>query len=295
MKANIFIFIIFLSLPLSVFSQGKNATTNEQISRAKEIIENARKETGADKFVSNLDSFQLTIKSVGDIEGTEWITTKEASVMLPDKIFSVYSTKKPFESNAISIWNGQKYKKLFESVTFNGQRLVKDVTNQDLSSNFTNLVKDKETLEKIKRVRAIDPKVRMNDELWSEIFPLILTHPFESQAEFKFVGQAKSADRTANVVDTISANGREIRLLFDSETHHLLMMIEKYKGFDGEYETKYYYSDRELTDNILIPKKIKVEHKYTQTGKEAKITYKYLEVAEFKINPKFKSNLFDIN
>ena len=72
------------------------------------------------------------------------------------------------------------------------------------------------------------------------------------------------------------------------------MMIEKYTYFDGDYEIKYYYSNHELVNDVLIPKKIKVEYRFTPTGKETRVTYKYNEVLDFKINPKFKPNLFDV-
>lgn len=296
MKIKILIVFLVLFFSLNIFSQEKSNTNKEQMAKGKQIVEDARKEIGADKLISNLGSFQLSMKSQSELGEFVILNTKEISVMLPNKILSVYTTTKPLESTETSIWNGEKYKKLLEIVTFDGRRNTQDVTNQEWGSSLGKFVKDSETLEKIKKARAaINPKVRMNDNLWNEIFPLILTHPFETQVEFKYVGKAESANREANIVDTTSQGGRAIRFFFDSKTNQLLMMIEKYNFFDGDYETKYYYSNRELVDNVLIPKKIKVEYRFTPTGKDTKVTYKYIDVVEFKINPKFKPNLFDVN
>ena len=136
------------------------------------------------------------------------------SVVLPGKILSVFSTEKPSETKTTNVWNEEKFKKLIEFVSYDGRRIIRDVTSQELGSALAAVVKDNETLEKIKKINVMDPKVRFKNELWSEIFPLILVHPFETQTEFKYAGNAKSADRLANVVDTTTENDRSIRLLF---------------------------------------------------------------------------------
>lgn len=295
MKIRTLIVFFGLFFSLSIFSQEKAEIKDEQIVKGKQIIEDARKAITTNKLISNLNSLQISTKRQSDYGEFVMVDTKEINISLPDKILSVYSTTKPFESKATSIWNGEKYKKLFENVTFDGQRSVRDVTNKKLNDNFLKMAKDDENREKMKKAMSIDPRERLNNDLWSDVFPFILIQPLEKQAEFKYIGKTKSADREANVVDTTTKSGRSIRLVFDSETKFLLLMIEKYQGFDGDYETKYYYSDRESVDNVLIPKKIKVEHRFTPTGKDTKVTYYYNDILEFKINPKFKSNLFDIN
>jgi hypothetical protein len=125
-----------------------------------------------------------------------------------------------------------------------------------------------------------------------------LAHPFEKKIGFKYVGKAKSNDKTANVIDVKPANGRNYRLLFDTETNHLLMMIVSFKEtnerFVGDVEEKYYFSERELINGILIPKKIKVEKKATPQGKEAIIKFSNIEIVDFKINPEFKKDMFEI-
>lgn len=295
MKINSSVIFLVLFFSLNIFPQEKANTKEDETAKGKQIIENARKQIGIDKLIPNLGSFRLSMKSQSNLGEFVTENTKEISVALPNKILSVYTTTKPLQSTETSIWNGEKYKKLLEIVTFDGRRDTKDVTDQKLGSSLDKFVKSPETLEKIKKAQTTDPKARMNDNLWSEIFPLILIHPFETQAEFKYIGKAEAGNSIANVVDTVTESGHSIRLLFDSKTDYLLLMIEKYKFFDGDYEIKYYYSDRTLVDNVLIPKKIKVEYKFTPTGKETKLTYIYNDVLEFKVNPKFKPNLFDVN
>lgn len=288
--------LLVLLFSIKVFGQEKAEAREDRTIRGGQIVENARKEIGGGgKIISNLVSFQISTRSQSEIGEFVTVNEKQVSFAPPDKIVSVYSTIKPLESKTTSVWNGEKYKKLFELVDFEGRRTVRDATKQETSANSANFVKDKETLEKIKKASAVDPKARLNDDLWSEIFPLILAHPFEPKAEFKYVGKAQSSSGEANVVETTTAGGRSIRLFFDSKTSHLLMMIENYKFFDGDYETKYYYSNRELAGNVLIPKKIKVEHRFTPTGRETRVTHTYIDVVQLLINPKLKPNLFDVN
>lgn len=280
---------------VSVRSQQNQYSEKEQMEKGNQIIRDARKEIGIDKLSSTLSSIKLSIIIISSGKNQETANTKEITIAMPDKILLVNSVTKPFESKTTSVWNGEKYKRLSELATPDGQRSVMDITNQQPSNALANLIKDKEILEKVKKTMAVDPKTRMNEELWNEIFPLILMHPFELQTEFQYIGKAESLSGDANIIDTTTSGGHALRLFFDSKNNHLLMMIEKYAFFDGDYETKYYYSNRELTDNVLIPRKIKVEHKFTPTGKEPRITFKYIEVVDFKINAKPKPNLFDVN
>ena len=127
---------------------------------------------------------------------------------------------------------------------------------------------------------------------------MILSHPFEKSIKFEYVVKAKSNDRTANVIDVKPANGKIYRLLFDSETNYLLMMIVSFKEnndrFVGDIEAKYYFSERELINGLLIPKKIKVEEKITPEGKSPIVKFSNIEILDFKLNPKFDGKIFEI-
>lgn len=286
---------LMLIYSFTIYGQDGGLTDDERVEKGSQIIENARKEIGIDKLILNLVSLQLSIKSTTDVKQNNLLNLKELYILLPDKILSVTTTTKPFESKSTSIWNAEKYKKLSEFVSPDGKRSVRDVTDRNPMENLGKVVKDPAILEKFMKVVAVDPKERLNNDLWREVFPLILINPFLTKAEFKYIGKAKSADQEANVVDTMSENGHSIRLLFNTKTNQLISMTEKYKFSDGDYENNYYYSNREIVDKILIPKKIKVEHKFTATGKDTNVSYQYIDVIDFKINPKFKLNLFDLN
>lgn len=125
-----------------------------------------------------------------------------------------------------------------------------------------------------------------------------MSHPFEKTVKFEYVGKAKSNDRMANVIDVKPANGKTYRLLLDSETNYLLMMIVSFKEnndrFVGDIEAKYYFSERELTGGLLIPKKIKVEEKITPDGKPPVVRFSNIEILDFKLDPKFDEKIFEI-
>lgn len=287
--------LLALIYSFGVYAQDVKLDDKERMEKGNQIIGIARKEIGVESLLANLTSFRLSTKSTSNLGGREIEDAKEISFLLPDKIFFSSSVTQPFEGKTTTIWNEGKYKKLSETVTPDGQRVVRDITNQDSAGGLERVLKNNEKLEMFKKVLTANPKEKLSSELWSVVFPLILINPFETKTEFKYAGKAESANREANIVDTTSESGHSIRLLFDSKTSQLLVMTEKFKGFDGDYENNYYYSNREKVDGVLIPKKIKVEHKFTPTGKVPNVTFAYIDVVEFKINPKFKPNLFDIN
>ena len=261
--------------------------------KGKQIIEDARKSIGIYKV--NLNSYKLRTKTVLDSKLGE--TIDETSVLLPDKIQTAFVVKQPAEVNLTRIWNGEKYKALYQFEAL-GNVMTKDVTNSSLNEESTKALEgriDKDKLEKLKKFKPTDPKVIFYNKVWEDTFPLILANPFEQDLEFIYVGKAKSsADRFAEVVDVRSRNNRNYRLLFDTEMNYLLMMIVSFKGSDGDYETKHYYSNREKIGGVLIPKTIKVENKHTPTGESPRISHLNIEIEDFGLNPEFKKNMFDI-
>lgn len=299
------LFILILFLP--TYSQDKELASAEKLRRGMEIIADARKAVGIDK--ADIKSFHFksktlsTTKNEAAAKSLSLITTYEVNAAMPDKIQLISLSEAPAVFKNTSVWNGIKYKKISE-FDFMGERKVEDITNSSLNAENLKTLEGrigKDKVEALKKAGKRDPKESLNNEIWTELFPLILSHPFEQGLEFNYVGRAESANRTANVVDVKPKNGKSYRLFFDSETNYLLMMIESYKvsgdfggAFDGDYEVKYYYSNRELIDNVLIPRKIKVEQKVVSAGKEPRIGYRNIDVLEFNLNPEFKKNMFEI-
>jgi hypothetical protein len=104
----------------------------------------------------------------------------------------------------------------------------------------------------------------------------------------------QAGEQIANFVQTTSASGHLIQLFFDEKTSSLLLLINKYSTPDKEFETKYYYSNREKREGILIPTKFKIEYKTTSKGEIPKIIFEYIDVVDFKINPKLDEKMFEI-
>lgn len=295
MKIRLWAMLLILLLATFVFSQEK-IDVKEQAKNGVQIIENARKAIGAIDIVK---SVYLSTISESVIEKFHITESREISLILPDKILLINSSKTPVESKDTTKWNGEKYKKFYEFVDLDGRRTITDATK---SKNYDNSIKfaldkgDKETAEKLEALKKNqpDPTRQLYNNLWTSLFPLILTQPFESNAEFKYIGNVKASNTLTTVVDVVTGNSHLLRLFFDSKTNYLLLMIETYTFWDGDYENKYYYSNRELINNVLIPRKIKVENKFTPTGKEPRISYVNIDILEFKLNPEFKKDTFEI-
>ena len=297
-----FVVVIFL-FAFIAFSQQKNTVDESNQTQAAEIIRNARQAIGLDKTGEVSSYFYksktiIPLKELGSYENFE-----ELSIEFPNKIQVIYSGKMPSSSQISSsnqltrTWNGKKYKSISET-EFSGKRTVRDTTNENskpISKNVSDVI-GKKTTSVLQDARKADPKNIFTESLWTSFFPLILSHPFENNIEFKYVGKAKSNNVTANVIDVKPTNGKTYRLLFDSETNYLLMMIVSFKEtndrFVGDVEEKYYFSERELTNGLLIPKKIKVEKKATPEGKSPVVGFFNIEVLDFKLNPKFDEKIF---
>lgn len=301
MIKQMFLVTLILALTSSSYSQNKNSNDMENSKKDNEIINIARSVIGIPK--EELKSFHIKIKRTfstqrnapGDNLPPNTLT--EVNVIVPDKFQSILSIETLFPSKTISLWNADKFKKTVEFEAM-GETIIRDATNTDKnkeSLEFFDGKIDREKMDMLKKAKAKDPKESLYNQIWIVLFPLILSNPFEPNLAFEYVGKAQAADQIANVIDVKPKNGKNYRLLFDSQTNYLLMMIENYKEDDGDYEVKYYYSNREKVDNVLIPKKIKVENKFTSQGKEAKITYTNIDILEFKLNPELKEKMFAVD
>ncbi len=296
----IIVICIFVSLG---FSQQDNAKKQTNQTEGEEIILKARKASGMDKsgeITSYFHKFKVTYFNSTTNENHNLNTFQEASLELPGKIQVVDSMSGSLFSQLTRTWNEDKYKSTFEMESSSGQRTVKDITaseNKPVSKAVSDVL-GKKTTTALQNSQKADPKKIFMNSLWTSLFPLILSHPFEKNIEFKYVGKAKSNDKMANVVDVKPADGKTYRLLFDTETSYLLMMIVSHKEtnerFVGDVEAKYYFSERELINGVLIPKKIKVEQKATASGQPPTTGFSNIEILEFKLNPEFKKDLFEI-
>ncbi|MGI8883454.1 MAG: hypothetical protein ACR2IA_04320 [Pyrinomonadaceae bacterium] len=287
-------FWLILLLSTTLFAQNSVELDKHSVIKGQQILKDARKAIGTEKM--NLNSFRLKTKSTSFSTRANEMAD-EINVILPDRIHKIHTVKQPQNFTVTSIWNSEKYKAISETEFF-GRRTVIDVTNSSLNSQTLEKLGDKigkGKVDNFKEFAKIEPKQMFYANIWQVFFSITLIQPFEQKLEFKYIGKAKSANRVANVIDAKSQIGRNYRLLFDSETNHLLMLIETFKSKNGDNENKYYYSNREMVNNVSIPKKIKVEEKFTPTGKEPRISHTSIDVVEFSLNPEFKKSLFDVN
>lgn len=273
----------------------------ESTGEGEQIILKSREAIGIEKLELNSVHYKIKLSTLATTQGGVQIPDffEEISFTLPNKIKAIYSQNQPFPFVSTNTWNDGKYKSLSE-MEYMGTKMIKDNTDSD-RKNTLGVLKgriSKDKLDVLENTSRKDPKEVLIESMWTELFPLILTHPFEQNLEFNYVGKAQSNNKTADVVDFKPKNGKSYRLLFDRETNYLLMMIVNYKRNDpffiGDVETKYYFTNRELTNGISIPKKIKVENKQTAPGKPPKIGYSNIDILEFEINPEFKKDMFDI-
>lgn len=299
MKKQILLTVAVLISFKSLYSQDNNAVALENLKKGNEIIIKARKAIGIQtegiktfRFKSKSMMANKIMTSSGSSFG-EPVT--EISAIIPNNIQFIWSIEEPFHSVSTSTWDGPRYKKTMETDML-GTRRVVDVTEASFKNRqfLEKLNLDKEKRENLKKAGDRDPRENFRNKIWVEFFPLSLINPFEQNLEFKYMGRAESSNRLANVVEVKSTNRRNYRLLFDSETDLLLMMIESFTEDDGSYEIKYYFSNRELVENILIPKKIKVESKFTSKGKESRIAYQNIDMLEFSLKPVLKKDMFEI-
>lgn len=298
------IIVIFLSAFVS-FSQQKNTADQSNQTQSSDIIRDASRAIGLDKTGKLSSYFYKSKKTIPLKEFNNYEEFEEVNLEFPDKIQAIYSgtvllpSQLPSSGQLTRTWNGEKYKSISVN-EFSGQRTVRDMTeleNKPISKTVSNVL-GKKSAATLENARKADPKNIFMESLWTSIFPMILSHPFEKNIEFKYIGKAKSNDKTANVIDVKPANGKTYRLLFDSETNHLLMMIVTHKEindrFVGDVEEKYYFSERELVGGVLIPKKIKVEKKATPDGESPVVKFFNIEIVDFKLNPKFDEKIFEI-
>jgi hypothetical protein len=225
---------------------------------------------------------------------------------MPDRYKRITTRFSPFQQRSIGVWNGEAYSQSTETTMPDGKKVVRKeplrsgVSDANLSK-IEWLIK-KEDFEKIQSVKNLeldDPKVYLNRELWSYVFPLILSNPLEDRFDFTFAGMAESDGKRANVVDVTSLEGRTYRLFIDAESETLLLMIEKYSVSNptatGETEKKYYFSVHKRFGDVQIPTRIKIEVKFTPKSGESVVSYENVEVTDFRLNAKIAAKDFQLD
>lgn len=300
------IFVILFALTSICFSQETAILKQGSLTDGESIVRKARDAAGLSLPINSLriklhEFSQEKHQSRGKEVETTSDFQDEIAALSFDKIRIVSMAKLgisnskfgDFTTTKTSIWNEKRFKQTTET-ELNGIRKISDTTNS-ISMDSANKTLGRTKLNMI-GIKPPDPKIVFINKLWDVVFPLILMDPIERQTKFEYIGRAQAGEQIASVVETKSASGRVFQLLFDEKTSNLLMTIEKSKTSKGDSEVRYYYSDREKKDNVLIPTKIKIEYKFTpNAGEPPKIFYVYIDIVSFELNPEVKPELFKVD
>jgi len=285
---------IFLLLFLTTnwaFAQTDSDKVAAKLERGQEIINQARKAFDKGNVLQNLKSFYL---NVGNTISGNITTETEFSIVTPDKIRFVYISE---PSRTIKIINGSKYSEDSE-LSVNGETYSeRKMGRPPLPTKIPSYIEEvlsKEKVEYLKKNSDELNKLLMEESLWTNVFPILLTNPLNTDVKYEYVGKAESADKRADIIDVKSNFYRKIRLFFDENTHLLLMMTRTLDRSKSTFTEKYYFSDYQLTDGLLVAKTIKKESENVSKDGSGRKTYgpSQTVIKEIKINSNLKPSLF---
>lgn len=328
------IFYLFMAAGvLAQFSiaQSADAEKNRRIEKANEILKAAREVIykGIDK--SDIKAIQIEkqvtsaveakILFEGEAEPQETKSRvkidKEVMARFPDQFKSAATTYMPKmdENENFSkmelIANGEEIEVKQLSV-FNGKEF-------DMKEALKTGGASKEEIEKqIKKVaearREMETKEFVRQNLWADLFPVLLDLPWEIDTRFAYLGKAQAGDKRANILEYVPTDKEKaqqkkhkstgkMRLFFDEKSHLLLMLTSELLVKKSNIKTKYFFSDYEEKDGILVAKRINTETitsndegvefagKKTVRGSSKTISE---IIVKFKINPTFKKGTFEV-
>lgn len=280
-----------------VFVSSLTAQESVKVERGRQIVEEARKAVEKKSASKDIKGIYLKINSnINDVS-----VFREFSYQFSDKLYHTYSSSE--NAKSITIWSGDKYFEDYEMI-LNDKVIRQSVINAKLSKERAKkqsegtLPNELKEIEKKTSSLPSDSKSKFLGNMWYYVFPVILQASFEPAAQFEYVGKAEAGNgQKADVVDVKSSYLRKFRLFFDEKTHLLLMMTVTAINGDNEYQERFYYSDYQLTDGILVAKRIQRESRNinVNTKVENKLGDSFTTIEEFKLNPKFSGDLFQID
>lgn len=285
------IFLLLLLTTNWAYAQTDSDKDATKLAKGQEIVIRAHNAIDKGNILQNLKSFYLNVES----SISENISTgTEFSFLTPDKI-RIVNISEP--SKIIKIINGNKYSDDSELIvngeTYSTRRMGRPQLPTKMPAYIEEAV-SKEKAEYLKKNPDELNKIFMEESLWSNVFPILLTNPLNQDVKYEYVGKAESAGKRADIVDVKSNFYRKIRLFFDENTHLLLMMTKTLDRAKSTFTEKYYFSDYQLTGGLLVPKIIKKESENVSTDGSGKKTYGPYQIfiREIKINSNLKPSLF---
>lgn len=292
MKQTIKIISLLLFLTTNwLYAQTGSSIESSKSERGREIVSQARKAIDRGNGLTNLKSFYINIDNT--LPGQTY-SGMEISIVMPDKI-KVISDLGNFK--VFKIVSGGKYSEDSE-MNLNGEiyssRKMGGAAPKPKMPQYIEEALSKERVEYLKKNPDELNKLFMEDAFWSSVFPILLTNPLNSDVTYEYVGKAESANQRADIVDVKSNFFRKIRLFFDEKTHLLLMMTKELDRTKSVFTERYYFSNYQLTDGLLVARSVKRESDDVFKDGSAKKTYNppSPNIKEIKINSNLKAGLF---
>ena len=242
---------------------------------------------------------------------------KEVLLNFPNKVKSISTTyiskNNPAENfTKMELVQAGDLVKVNQLSIFNGK--VFDI--EEIAKQAGNSEESKSQIKALKEARRkMETKEFVRQSVWFDLFPILLKLPWESEAKFIYLGKAQAGNTRADILEYVPSEEdkaklkkekmtSQMRFFFDEKTHLLLMVTADISSEKSEIKTKYFFSDYQTMDGLLIAKRInsetttKIKQETTIAGRkmigsETKIVSETI-VKKFKINPKFKKGTFEI-
>jgi hypothetical protein len=270
--------ILVLAFSCSIF--GQNSESNK--TKAQEILAKAKEAISKKRKPQEIKGLSMTS-----------VVTRHSSVKLhsgqPVEINDAIQSESNFELQNLKIREKEvtNQTNIVRNMSDSTQIVEESVLNgENFSYTRNDFVEGEKVKVPIPTVSKEQSILYLKDSVFPKSFPVTLDSWYRP-LKFYYVGIAESKDGRANVIE--AANDKTIyRLFFDEKTNLLLLMSQTWvDDKNNKYERKYYYSNYQEMDGLLVAAKIKVEI-LQPNGKIIEVR----EIKDLKINPTFKSNFF---
>lgn len=319
------IFVLLFSVT-TIYSQTKEISYQ----KGNEVINNATKAIYKEIQLKNIASISLRreISSVTEstfviqiqgklntkIRTSKSIEEQKISLVLPDKINIQYSSENSQKNNALitnestvktrMVLNGKDANQKTE--IFRGGKLI-NPENYNKPKVLPEIIKNEpKKIDTEKAVNVFDKEDIVN-EIWDKVFPVFLNDLFDKTTyKYKYIGKAESPDIRASIIE-LEMPEKKITLYFDDKTNLLLQLELNLQTNEFTEVKKYFFSNYQIQDGILVAKKINVETVTSMNMKDVKDegdfvvkdfktkTTEEIIIKELKVNITFRPSEFVTN
>ncbi len=263
----VFILIVLYICANKAYSQEKKLRKLKTGEKAVTLLKLAREKSGA--YAKTFESFTLvfngTLNYAMEIEEMH-----EYKIMLSNKIHHKLLAKwRSGSGSNVNIWDGTHFSSQVHSIWNYGENSKTDSKTSEDPEN--------ESLKKLKHDTSL------------ALLPIILDFAF-IPVEYTYLGLAKTKDSRADVIEARIDEKLAFKLLFDKKTSRLVMMVKEFIDAGKPATRNFYLSNYKKNNGLMIP------HKMIMTGVSTRNTNIFVEknLVDFKINPKFKPEVFEI-